>query len=265
VTLTAAPPDASAHLVRAPKTAELISTLLRNRIVRGELKPGDTLPPEPALMNQFGVSRPTLREGFRILEAEQLITIRRGARGGAVVTHPDKSVAVRSIGLLLQVQDATVGDVYEARMTIEPACARLLARARTADDLADLEQTLEQLSGLAYEELTTMDGALRWSDLTSRFHLLIMERCGNQTLALQGAVLADITATHIRVSTSSRMRERQPVSFAQTLRSYQKLVNYVEARNGQKAEEHWRLHMKAAAKILLRDDLEGKRVVDLFT
>ena len=43
----------------------------------------DQLPPESALMEQFGVSRPTLREAFRILEAEGAISIRRGVRGGA--------------------------------------------------------------------------------------------------------------------------------------------------------------------------------------
>ena len=69
--------------VRAPKTAELIASQLRGQIVRGELKAGDTLPPEITLMEQFGVSRPTLREAFRILETESLIDVRRGSRGGA--------------------------------------------------------------------------------------------------------------------------------------------------------------------------------------
>ena len=83
------------QIVRAPKTAELIAGRLRRQIVRGELKEGDTLPPELALMGQFGVSRPTLREAFRILETESLICVRRGARGGAQVTAPELSVAAR--------------------------------------------------------------------------------------------------------------------------------------------------------------------------
>jgi Transcriptional regulators len=68
------------QVVRAPKTAELIATLYRRQIVRGELRPGDTLPSEQQLMGQFGVSRPTLREAFRILEAEDLISVKRGSR-----------------------------------------------------------------------------------------------------------------------------------------------------------------------------------------
>ena len=107
------------QLVRAPKTAELIASLYRRQIVRGELNPGDTLPSEQHLMTQFGVSRPTLREAFRILEAEDLISVKRGSRGGARVTQPSLAVAARYVGLLLQVQDTTIADVYEARMVLE--------------------------------------------------------------------------------------------------------------------------------------------------
>src|ERR1044072_6044836 len=69
-------------LVRAPKTAELIADQLRSSIVRGVLKKGDSLPTEVELVKQFGVSRPTLREAFRILESESLIVVWRGSRGG---------------------------------------------------------------------------------------------------------------------------------------------------------------------------------------
>src|SRR5215469_13170744 len=90
------------RLVRAPKTSELIAAQLRRQIVRGAVKPGEKLPPETRLMEQFGVSRPTIREAFRILETERLITVRPGSRGGAQVVAPDPTVAARYVGLLLQ-------------------------------------------------------------------------------------------------------------------------------------------------------------------
>jgi GntR family transcriptional repressor for pyruvate dehydrogenase complex len=117
--------------VRAPKTAELIASHLRGQIVRGELPTGQTLPSEGALMETFGVSRPTLREAFRILETESLINVRRGSRGGARVVAPDVAVAARYVGLLLQVTRTTIADVQQARMVIEPAAAGLLASRRT--------------------------------------------------------------------------------------------------------------------------------------
>ena len=48
--------------IRVPKTAELVAAELRRKIVRGELAEGDALPSEAALMAEFAVSRPTLRE-----------------------------------------------------------------------------------------------------------------------------------------------------------------------------------------------------------
>src|SRR6266700_3329030 len=115
------------QLVRAPKTSELIAAQLRRQIVRGAVKPGEKLPPETQLMEQFGVSRPTIREAFRILETERLIVVRPGSRGGAQVVAPGVSVAARYFGLLLQLQGTTIDDVYEARMVTEPVCARMVA------------------------------------------------------------------------------------------------------------------------------------------
>ena len=106
--------------VKVPKTAELVATQLRNQIIRGELREGDALPPESTLMEQFGVSRPTLREAFRVLESEALISVRRGARGGARVHAPNGDVAARYAGLVLQFRGATLADVYEARKAIDP-------------------------------------------------------------------------------------------------------------------------------------------------
>jgi len=95
-------PDAAGRQIgqniRPLKTGEMIASYLRGKIVRGELAEGDCLPSEVELMRQFDVSRPTLREAFRILEAESLIGVRRGSRGGAQVLEPDPAVAARHVG-----------------------------------------------------------------------------------------------------------------------------------------------------------------------
>ena len=117
---------------------------LRRQIVLGELKEGDQLSPESVLMEEFGVSRPTLREAFRILEAEGAIMVRRGVRGGARVQVPDITVAARQIGLLLQYRGALLSDVYEVRAVLEPAAARMAAKRRTSADLARLQEALDR-------------------------------------------------------------------------------------------------------------------------
>lgn len=192
------------QLVRAPKTSELIAAQLRRQIVRGVVKPGEKLPAETQLMAQFGVSRPTMREAFRILETERLIAVRPGSRGGALVVAPDPTAAARYVGLLLQLQGATIDDVYEARKVAEPACAGMLARCRTEQDLADLAGVVAEIESAIGAGGRLVPDPVLWSRLTHRFHELIMQRSGNKTLALQGAVLHDIVAIHtqLRVSRS---------------------------------------------------------------
>jgi DNA-binding FadR family transcriptional regulator len=254
-------PGSVAHLVRAPKTAELIAGHIRARIVRGELVAGDALPPETTLMREFGVSRPTLREAFRILETESLLAIRRGSRGGAQVTAPSPSVASRYIGLLLQTRGATIGDVYEAGMVLEPACARLLAVRHSEADLAGLRAAIDELRRHLDD-----DGfnPLRWSVLTCRFHQLVIEGTGNKTLTLQGMVRQEIAARHVASSINrSYDRDVKPRRFRLLIRSYTRLVDLVQAGDGAGAEEHWRAHMEAAARTLV-EGLRSQAVVDLF-
>lgn len=113
--------------VHVPKAADLVAEALRGRILRRELLPGDRLPPESQLMEQYGVSRPTLREALRLLEAQQLLFVKRGSRGGGVVRAPGREPAVEAITLWLLLSQPGV-----TRQSAE----RLAAAAHEALDLA---------------------------------------------------------------------------------------------------------------------------------
>ena len=134
----------STRAIRTPKTAELVALKLRRMIVDGELKDGDHLPHEAELMEHFAVSRPTLREAVRVLEAERLVEVRRGSRSGARVCVPGPEVVARPASLLLELSGATVADVFVAREAIEPAAARILAESGTEDDFDELERLLDE-------------------------------------------------------------------------------------------------------------------------
>src|ERR1700728_931907 len=112
--------------LREPKMADRVATVLRRMFIRGEITEGTMLPPEAELMERFGVSRPTLREAIRVLESESLITVRRGAKGGARVRPPDREVAARYAAFTLEYRGATVRDVYDARTALEvPSVGKL--------------------------------------------------------------------------------------------------------------------------------------------
>jgi DNA-binding FadR family transcriptional regulator len=251
-------------LVRAPKTAELIADQLRSSIVRGVLKNGDALPTEVELVKQFGVSRPTLREAFRILESESLIVVRRGSRGGVLVSSPETSVAARNFGLMLQMSGTTLADVYETRKVFEPAAAEMLARRAKADDIADLKAAAGALAVLVNEGTERAD-FVEWSAATFRFHDLILERCGNNTIALIGAVLREVVTRHMAraVSSSTDYAEIEKL-FKNTIRQFTNFVALIESGEAVQAREFWAAHMDRAGRNMLFGDLATETVIDLY-
>lgn len=257
--------EALPQRIQVPKTAELIARQLRGQIVRGILKPGDTLPPETVLGERFGVSRPTLREAFRILENESLIVVRRGSRGGVQVVSPDPSVAARYVGLLLQLHGTTLSDLYEARMVLEPAAVRMFAKEHSDQDIKDLTAAIDELAALVDAGVEDADFNA-WSAAAFRFHDLILERAGNQTLGLVGHILADVVATHMsRVVSRTTDLDSIVTQFKRTLRAFRKVLSLIEAGDADGAEEHWRKHMSTAGKKMLWGRFATESVVDLFT
>jgi DNA-binding GntR family transcriptional regulator len=93
-----------------------------------------------------------------------------------------------------------------------------------------------------------------------------MQRSGSKTLAVQGGVLQDIVATHLAMALSrDRAGDDELANFRRNVRSYEKLVELVDKRDAPGAERHWRAHMEAAGQRLLREDLQSRSVVDLFS
>jgi GntR family transcriptional repressor for pyruvate dehydrogenase complex len=250
--------------LRTAKTGETIAAYLRGKIVRGELAEGDSLPSEAELMHQFEVSRPTLREAFRILETESLIQIKRGARG-ARITAPRVEVAARYVGLIMQVSGTTVSDVYEARSLLEPVAAGLLARRRTAQDVTDLTACVDELEALISAGEAPRDvGA--WTRCAQRFHDLLMERAGNKTMAIQSQVLREVVEAHVLLATGQPGSAADTVSnFRKVVRSYRRFLALVQAQDEAGAREHWKAHMDVAARSLLPDQLRSATVLDMFT
>lgn len=249
--------NGAAQRVRVPKTAELVAGSLRRRIVRGELQEGDTLPSETALMEHFGVSRPTLREAFRVLESEALISIQRGSHGGARVHTPNGDVAARYAGLVLEHRGATLSDVYEARAVLEPPCAGLLAARRSARDLARLWKAVEEAEA-AYEEGT------RAAALQTDFHSLIIDLSGNETVRVLSGMVRHIieTATLSRVERDAGTPQERHATH-EGARSHRRLVELIEARDAEGAERLWRKHLTETSRFLL-DGATASTVLELL-
>ena len=172
--------------IRVPKTAEIVAKHVRDRIVRGELQDGDALPSENVLMTQFGISRPTLREAFRILEAEALITVRRGARGGARVHPPSPEVAARYAAVVLQHRGATVDDLQAARVLFEAPLAGMLANR------PDRTAIVDDLTALLEETEARVDDPEAMVALHFEFHRLVVASTGNPVVMLLAEIVEGV-------------------------------------------------------------------------
>ncbi|GEK80183.1 FadR/GntR family transcriptional regulator [Agrococcus baldri] len=119
--------------------SDRVRILLEQQILSGELPPGTLLPREPELCEALGVSRTVLRDAVRALVAKGLLTVRQG-RGTMVAEPSDEAFATAMVALLSR-STVTVGDVMDARITVETMLVRLAAAAGTDADWAELERT----------------------------------------------------------------------------------------------------------------------------
>ncbi|MBB3860966.1 DNA-binding FadR family transcriptional regulator [Novosphingobium hassiacum] len=246
--------------VRVPKTAELVADHIRRRIVTGELNEGDFLPPEGQLIASLGISRPTLREAFRILEAEGFISVVRGSRTGARVHSPKVDAVSRYAGFVLQSNGTRISDVYEARLAFEPHVAARLSQLRPEGAVERLRNEISRLHGFIDQEdfVSFMIGV-------ASFHRLLIELSGNRTLLFVSDMLQDVLASHqVRFVSQELMSSQDQRKMGEAgLRSFNALVNLIENGNAAGAEAHWRLHILNANKAWLAQADEGK-LVDVF-
>ena len=231
-------------LIRIPKTAEVVAGNIRKMIIRGEVKEGDFLQPEAQLMDHFGTSRPTIREAFRILENEQLISVTRGSRSGARVHAPSVDSVARYAGFALQAQGTLLSDIYLARLGIEPFAVRLLAPQRTKAQLAALNAELDAVS----EILETRGSGREFRVAVFELHHSIVAAAGSNTLTMISAMLKGIAEQHMSRYTREQTGDAETLLKRSRagLRSFRKLFDLLEAQDAEGAATHWRLHIQNA-------------------
>jgi GntR family transcriptional regulator, transcriptional repressor for pyruvate dehydrogenase complex len=157
----------------APLTDQAVDHI-RDLIVRGVLEPGSRLPPEQQLATMLGCSRSTAREAVRALVMARVLDVRRG--DGTYVTSLEPGLLLEGLGFAADLmRDESLLELWEIRMLLEPAATAKAAQNISEDRLTELGAILEQMRQAAD------DGRLVHHD--ARFHELVAESAGNQTLA----------------------------------------------------------------------------------
>lgn len=190
--------EASWEPVRRVRTHEQVLAQIQQKILDGSLRAGQRLPSERELVTALGVSRTSVREALRALEAMGIIEARTGSGqdAGSVVTAKSTPAMTNLLRLHIALAKISLADLVETRVQLERNAARGAASARTAEDV-------HRLAGLVEAMRSTDSDYHEFNALDTEFHVTIARISGNALAAdlmqaLRGAVEHEMAAAFAR-------------------------------------------------------------------
>jgi GntR family transcriptional regulator, transcriptional repressor for pyruvate dehydrogenase complex len=231
--------------VSAGRLSEEIAEQIKAAIRDGRLRPGDRLPPERELTTRFGVSRMSVRDALRALEANGLIEVRVGAKGGAYVRVPGSSFVGEGIANMLAVASVSPGEVTEARRVIEIGIVPLVVERATDEDL-------RTLTGICEEARRTLREGDHRLELSAEFHLAFARAAHNAAIellveSLRGPLLVSL----------ERAKEAAPAMGPPGVREHIEIVRALRARDASRAEAIMSRHLGRTARRLAGSSRTG--------
>ena len=222
--------------VNAGRISSMIVDQIRLLIRDGQLSAGDRLPSERELGERFGVSRVTVREALRGLEANGLVTIRVGANGGAFVTAPTSARVGEGLSDLLSLSVITPTEVTEARQIVELGIVPLVCERADDNDIAELLEICDR----ADAQLGT--GAEYSVSLSAEFHTRVARATHNPAIeafaqSFHGPMLASLM----------RAQEEDSAVGVLGTAEHREFVMAVQKRDVEKAEAVMREHLARTA------------------
>src|SRR6266540_1650066 len=224
--------------VRQARVSGEIVSQIERAIFATELSPGDRLQSERELAEQFGVSRITVRDALRVLEARGLIRVKVGAMGGAFVADANTDRVAESISTLIKLKRMTLSELAEARKVVEAATAELAAQRADAASLSRLQQHVDRARPLLREPITHADASMD-------FHVELARAAGNEVLYATVEAYRELLVPSIR-----DLRDEK--SGRATQKAHEELVEAVRRHDPEGAREVMLLHLSDFEKRLRR-------------
>jgi GntR family transcriptional repressor for pyruvate dehydrogenase complex len=175
---------------RTRASADIVDQIER-AIFDGAYSAGERLRSERELAEQFKVSRITVRDALRVLEARGLIRVKVGASGGAFVTDTNLDQVVGSISTMVKLQRMTLSELAEARTIVETAAAERAAARADANAIARLVEMVKRSSDVV------RDG-LPHTEVSMDFHVAVAEASGNELLSATVRAYRDLLMQTLR-------------------------------------------------------------------
>lgn len=219
--------------VRSDRVSQAIVDQIKEAIFQKKIKPGDKLPSERQLMEQFETSRVTIREALKNLEYAGIVEIKRGLHGGAFVRDPDVKFINSFLRDMFSMGNIKIIDLTEARICVEPFSARLAAERIQEDSLEQVRQNIHE-TGECLKGGSTKDARL----LNLEYHRLIAQATGNPVIFFMIDSIMDIMENNIPTILVS------PKAVENTLHFHEEIYKAIKDRQAKKAQELMLRHVQ---------------------
>jgi DNA-binding FadR family transcriptional regulator len=232
--------------IDVPKASDVLANMLRERILAGDYPEGTALPPERELVEHAQMSRTTVREALRILEAQGFVKIKTGRAGGAFVRLPGEESIANTVGMFIRGRRIRMAPLVETREMIEPLLAQLAARRRTDADIDRMQAANATMAtpGTSLEDF--LEANIDW-------HVAVAEASHNELLiafmfALSRAIYRSTANRRFVDDNVRRETARAHEAVTQAIREQD------EAAASRRMSRH--LHEYAAAIALVDDHID---------
>ncbi|SFP92567.1 FadR/GntR family transcriptional regulator [Tranquillimonas alkanivorans] len=221
-----------------------VAEAIKGWVVEEGLRAGDRLPGEAELIEQFSMSKGTIREAMRILEAQGLVKTRTGPGGGSFVHEVSRNRAKALLGNYFYFKHLTIDDIYQLRIALEPELAASLAGRLSEETLQMLEANIAEYDNPA--ESVEEERAQHVASL--RFHALLAEQSDNPLLGF----LIDFMVNLLSDLTVYRRLYSPPNAelWAEGRAHQKRLIAALRAGNADAARATMADHMQAARTLM---------------
>lgn len=247
-------PDGQPVVRRPRKRTDEIAEAIKRTIMDHGLEPGDRLPQEKELIEQYAASKGTIREALKSLEVQGLVRLRTGPGGGAFVVRMSEARAMSLLGNYMFAKHMTIADIYTLRKALEPLVAASAMENIDEEGFARLEATI------AVYDHEARDAEERWNQRMAEldFHGVVAEYSDNALLSftcrfLQRLLKELAVCRDIYVQPQPVMRQRG-IEFQRAL------IEAMRAGNSELVQQIMRDHMAHAEEqmLSLEAELESK-------
>lgn len=237
---------AQAGHAEQPRAYRQIVEHIETALTNGELQPGDRLPSERELVNQFGVARSSVREALRVLESAGMVHSRPSDRRGPEVLGISAAPLVSSFTRLAAIARLSLAELLQFRMSLEGTAHFLAARLRSDEQLLEMERAIERMSE------SVERGHTDFSDADLDFHAVVAQASGNQLIQLCGEAVREALFRLIADKITSTTDHRAVM--LESVRHHRAVLAAIRDGDGDRAQREIRASLFAYYGEYLDDD-----------